>query len=109
MPVRLSGRSNDHRDHWEPQHLQLVHELRPLLHEPPAIIPLVPRTARTIDERATGAILLRRDGSRLDPRTALPLGSRDRPTPASALFTTCSEQLSSWPGRKPIRTNPGRE
>jgi site-specific recombinase XerD len=40
----------------------------------PAVIPLVPRTARTIDlaigERATGPILLRRDGDRLDRRTA---------------------------------------
>jgi integrase/recombinase XerD len=38
------------------------------------VIPLVPRTARTIDlaigERATGPILLRRDGDRLDRRTA---------------------------------------
>ena len=50
----------------------------------PAIIPLVPRTARTIDlaigERTTGAILLRRDGSRFDRRTATPVGSFDRPT-----------------------------
>jgi site-specific recombinase XerD len=40
----------------------------------PAVIPLVPRTARTIDlaigERADGAILRRRDGRRLDRRTA---------------------------------------
>ncbi len=40
----------------------------------PAVIPLVPRTARTIDlaigERKTGPILLRHDGSRLDRRTA---------------------------------------
>src|SRR5262249_29724545 len=40
----------------------------------PATVPLVPRTARTIDlavgERASGPILLRHDGSRLDPRTA---------------------------------------
>ncbi len=40
----------------------------------PAVIPLVPRTARTIDlaigERAAGPILLRHDGSRLDRRTA---------------------------------------
>jgi integrase len=40
----------------------------------PAVIPLVPRTARTIDlaigERSTGPILLRHDGSRLDRRTA---------------------------------------
>ena len=40
----------------------------------PATIPLVPRTARTIDlaigERTEGPILRRRDGNRLDRRTA---------------------------------------
>jgi integrase/recombinase XerD len=40
----------------------------------PATIPVVPRTARTVDlavgERATGPVLLRHDGGRLDPRTA---------------------------------------
>ena len=40
----------------------------------PAVIPLVPRTARTIDlaigERTAGPILLRHDGQRLDRRTA---------------------------------------
>jgi site-specific recombinase XerD len=40
----------------------------------PAVVPLVPRTARTIDldlgERTCGPILTRRDGSRLDTRTA---------------------------------------
>jgi integrase len=40
----------------------------------PAVIPLVPRTARTIDlavgERPSGPILIRRDGARLDRRTA---------------------------------------
>ena len=40
----------------------------------PALIPLVPRTARTIDlavgERRDGPILLRHDGQRLDRRTA---------------------------------------
>lgn len=40
----------------------------------PAMIPLVPRTARTVDlaigERHQGPILLRRDGQRLDRRTA---------------------------------------
>jgi len=40
----------------------------------PAMIPLVPRTARTVDlaigERNEGPILLRRDGQRLDRRTA---------------------------------------
>ena len=40
----------------------------------PAVIPLVPRTARTIDlavaERTSGPVLLRQDGQRLDRRTA---------------------------------------
>ena len=40
----------------------------------PATIPLVPRTARTVDlavgERSEGPILRRRDGERLDRRTA---------------------------------------
>ena len=40
----------------------------------PAAIPLVPRTARTVDfaigERREGPILLRHDGQRLDRRTA---------------------------------------
>jgi integrase len=40
----------------------------------PAVVPLVPRTARTIDlafgERSEGPILRRRDGGRLDRRTA---------------------------------------
>jgi integrase/recombinase XerD len=40
----------------------------------PALIPLVPRTARTIDlaigERRDGPILVRHDGHRLDRRTA---------------------------------------
>jgi integrase len=40
----------------------------------PAGIPLVPRTARSIDlaigERSAGPILTRKDGQRLDPRTA---------------------------------------
>jgi integrase/recombinase XerD len=40
----------------------------------PAVIPLVPRTARTVDlaigERCEGPILRRRDGQRLDRRTA---------------------------------------
>jgi integrase/recombinase XerD len=40
----------------------------------PALIPLVPRTARAIDlaigERREGAIVLRQDGRRLDRRTA---------------------------------------
>jgi integrase len=40
----------------------------------PAVVPLVPRTARTIDlaigERSAGPILVRHDGARLDTRTA---------------------------------------
>jgi integrase/recombinase XerD len=40
----------------------------------PAVVPLVPRTARTIDlaigERTCGPILVRHDGARLDSRTA---------------------------------------
>lgn len=40
----------------------------------PAVIPLVPRTARTVDlaigERREGPILVRHDGQRLDRRTA---------------------------------------
>jgi integrase/recombinase XerD len=40
----------------------------------PAVIPLVPRTARTVDlaigERRDGPILIRNDGQRLDRRTA---------------------------------------
>lgn len=40
----------------------------------PAVIPLVPRTARTVDlaigERREGPILIRHDGQRLDRRTA---------------------------------------
>ena len=48
----------------------------------PAVIPLVARTARTIDlaigERTSGAILLRADGNRLDARTAYRWTARDR-------------------------------
>jgi len=40
----------------------------------PATVPLVPRTARTVDwaigDRTAGPILRRHDGARLDPRTA---------------------------------------
>lgn len=72
----------------------------------PALIPLVPRTARTIDlavgERAEGPILLRHDGQRLDRRTAhrwvRSIGKRA----GSARCTrTCSEPLSSWPPSTP--------
>ena len=48
----------------------------------PAVIPLVPRTARTVDlavgERHEGPILCRRDGQRLDRRTAPSVGPVDR-------------------------------
>jgi integrase len=40
----------------------------------PAMVPLVPRTARTLDlaigERSSGPVLVRRDGAALDRRTA---------------------------------------
>ena len=48
----------------------------------PALIPLVPRAARTIDlavgERHEGPIICRHDGQRLDRRTASPLGAIHR-------------------------------
>jgi integrase/recombinase XerD len=68
----------------------------------PATIPLVPRTARTIDlvvgERCEGPILRRRDGQRLDRRTAHRWWPRSASEPASATCTrTCCDQRSSWP------------
>lgn len=68
----------------------------------PATIPLVPRTARTIDlavgERCEGPILRRRDGQRLDRRTAhrwvRSIGKRAGSAPC---IRTCSERRSSWP------------
>ena len=67
----------------------------------PATIPLVPRTARTIDlavgERCEGPILQRRDGQRLDRRTAhrwvRSIGKR---AGLGVVHPTCSEQPSSW-------------
>jgi integrase/recombinase XerD len=68
----------------------------------PATIPLVPRTARTIDlsvgERFDGPILQRRDGQRLDHRTAhrwvRSIGKR---AGLGVVHPTCSEPRSSWP------------
>jgi len=66
----------------------------------PALIPLVPRTARTIDlavgERRDGPILLRHDEQRLERRTA---GCDRSARGQSAVWyiPTCCEQLSSWP------------
>ena len=67
----------------------------------PAGVPLVPRTARTLDlaigQRTGGPILLRHDGRRLDPRTAY---RRVRPSAneqgSIESARTCSEQRSSW-------------
>jgi integrase/recombinase XerD len=67
----------------------------------PATIPLVPRTARTIDlvvgQRHEGPILRRRDGQRLDRRTAhrwvRSIGKR--------AGRTCCERRSSWPPSTP--------
>ena len=69
----------------------------------PAVSPLVPRTARTIDlavgERHEGPILLRRDAERLDRRTAHTAGcDRSASAPAWATYIpACSVQRSSWP------------
>lgn len=69
----------------------------------PATIPLVPRTARTIDlavgERHEGPILRRKDGQRLDRRTAHRwLRSIGNNAPGSGRCTrTCSVPGSSWP------------
>ena len=71
----------------------------------PAVIPLVPRTARTDDlaigERHEGPILVRRDGQRLDRRTAhrwvRSIGRRDSATS----IPTCCAPRSSWPPSTP--------
>jgi integrase len=60
----------------------------------PATVPLVPRTARTVDlavgERHDGPILRRRDGYRLDRRTATGGSARSASVPGSAPCTrTC--------------------
>ena len=67
----------------------------------PAVIPLVPRAARTIDlaigERSEGPILRRQDGQRLDRRTAhrwvRSIGKR---AGLGSSIPTCSGQPSSW-------------
>ncbi len=65
----------------------------------PAVIPLVPRVARTIDlalgERCEGAILQRHDGERLDRRTAGSDPSVSGPASESSILT-CSVPPSSW-------------
>jgi len=68
----------------------------------PATVPLVPRTARTIDlavgERHEGPILRRRDGQRLDRRTAHRWVRSMATAPDSAASTrTCCAPRSSWP------------
>ena len=67
----------------------------------PATIPLVPRTARTIDlavgERSEGPILRRRDGERLDRRNAPAGFAPSANAPASEQCTrTCCGPRSSW-------------
>jgi integrase/recombinase XerD len=61
----------------------------------PAGVPLVPRTARTIDlaigERCRGPILIRSDGHRLDSRTPTDGFARSATEPASTESNrTCS-------------------
>ena len=73
----------------------------------PALIPLVPRTARTIDlavvECREGPILLRHDGQRLDRRTAHRWVRSIESAPGSGWsIRTCSEQHSSWPPSTPV-------
>lgn len=68
----------------------------------PAVVLLVPRTARTIDlavgERREGPILRRRDEQRLDRRTAHRRVALSVRAPPSARCTrTCSAPRSSWP------------
>lgn len=74
----------------------------------PATIPLVPRTARTIDvgvgvgERSEGPILRRHDGERLDRRPRTAGFGPSASAPASAACTrTCSGPRSSWPPSTP--------
>ena len=67
----------------------------------PATIPLVPRTARTIDlavgERCEGLILRRRDGQRLDRRTAHRwIRSIGKRAGLARCIRTCCGRRSSW-------------
>ena len=70
------------------------------------MIPLVPRAARTIElaigERTEGAILHRRDGARLDRRTAHRwVRSIGKQAGLSAVYPPCSVRPSSWPHSMP--------
>ena len=72
----------------------------------PATVPLVPRTARTIDlaigERTAGPILRRADGARLDARTAHRWVRRSVNGPGSITsIRTCCAPRSSWPPSTP--------
>lgn len=75
----------------------------------PATIPLVPRTARTIDlavgERHEGPILRRRDGLRLDRRTA---HRWPRSTPASRCATCRSQPATPTLGQRRSMTGVAR-
>jgi integrase/recombinase XerD len=67
----------------------------------PAVIPIVPRTARTIDlargERTDGPLLLRSDGARLDGEPPIDGSGRWPVEPASDRFIpTCCGPRSSW-------------
>ena len=71
LPVSEAGGANIDDVGFERRHrvLRIIGKGNQL-----AVVPLVPRTARTIDlaigERICGPILIRRDATRLDPRTA---------------------------------------
>lgn len=72
----------------------------------PATIPLVPRAARTVDlavgERCQGPILLRRDGTRLDRRTAHRwVRSIGRRAGLGAVHPRMLRRRSSWPPSTP--------
>jgi integrase len=72
----------------------------------PALIPLAPRTARTVDlavgERRDGPILVRHDGQRLDRAPHIGGSARSVSGPGSERCTpTCSEPRLSWPPLTP--------
>jgi integrase len=87
----------------------------------PATIPLVPRTSRTIDlaigERVDGPILRRRDGQRLDRRTAHrwvtevtvlwgePNGGSNRPTVERHVQMELKARVCRWPFSKLAQAN----